>query len=271
MERTPTDRQEPAVAVDVIHWNPRKPVLPGLAGKVLPIRKKVDNFGDLIGPALVRRILSERGIDPASGADRRLFTVGSILQFAKSGDVVWGTGINGKEARLRGNPELDVRAVRGPITRRILAEAGVESPAIFGDPGLLWSRFWPREGYLDGPRRDVGVVPNLHDWKHYADDPRAIKPQGAVHEVIGRIARCDFVVATSLHGIVLAESFGIPARLIPPTAEPMHKYHDYYLGTGRPGVRIAATVAEAIEMGGEDPPAWDPEALLRAFPADLWA
>ena len=259
------------MAVDVVHWNPKRPVLPGLVGKLLPIRKAVDNFGDLIGPALVKRILADNDIHAASGADRRLLTVGSILHFARPGDVVWGSGINGKQTHLRDDLTLDVRAVRGPVTRRVLQEAGIEVPEVYGDPGLLWSRFWPREHYLDGgPRREVGFVPNLHDWKHYGSDARAINPQAPLHDVIGEIARCEFVVATSLHGIVLAESFGIPARLVPPSAEPMHKYHDYYRGTGRDGVRMAATVAEAIELGGEEPPQWDGDALLAAFPLDLW-
>ncbi|WP_345752731.1 polysaccharide pyruvyl transferase family protein [Microbacterium rhizophilus] len=258
------------MAVEVVHWNPEKPVFSGPIGRRLPFKRPVDNFGDLLGPMLVKRILSDAGIDAATGADHRLLTVGSILHFAQPGDVVWGSGINGKKRTVPDGLTLDVRAVRGPVTRRVLTEAGFDVPEVYGDPGLLWARFWPREHYVDGPRQEVGLVPNLHDWKHYADDPRAINPQGPVHDVIGRIARCDFVVATSLHGIVIAESFGIPARLLPPMTEPMHKYFDYYRGTGRDGVRIAATIDEAIELGGELAPLWDADALLAAFPFDLW-
>ncbi|GAA3655914.1 polysaccharide pyruvyl transferase family protein [Microbacterium marinilacus] len=259
------------MAVEVVHWNPEKPVFSGPIGRRLPFKKPVNNFGDLLGPMLVERLLADAGVDEATEDDRRLLTVGSILHFAKPGDVVWGSGVNGKKRGIERNLRLDVRAVRGPVTRRVLSEAGMSVPEIYGDPGLLWGRFWPREHYVaEGRRQEVGVIPNLHDWKHYADDPRAISPQGDVHEVIGRIARCDFVVATSLHGIVIAESFGIPARLLPPMTEPMHKYFDYYRGTGRDGVRMAATIDEAIDLGGEQPPQWDGDALLAAFPYDLW-
>jgi pyruvyltransferase len=219
---------------------------------------------------LVERILASERIDAAYGADKRLLTVGSIMHFAKPGDVVWGTGINGKRHGLAEHPALDVRAVRGPLTRRILQEAGNDVPEVYGDPGLLWSRFWPREHYAASADQAVGIVPNLHDWPRYSSDPRAINPRGEVHEVISRIARCEFIASTSLHGLVIAESFGIPARLVPPSTEPMHKYHDYYGGTGRPAVRVAATVDQAIEMGGETPPDWDGDALLGAFPLDLW-
>lgn len=259
------------MSVEVVHWNPRRPVVAGKLGRLVPVRRRVNNFGDLIGPALVEHLLVARGIEPAGGAARRLLTVGSILHLAAPGDVVWGSGINGKEAHLPPGLGLDVRAVRGPITHRLLREAGIEAPRVFGDPALLWSRFWPRESYADGERRAVGFVPNLHDWARHRGDPRTIAPQGDLHTIAGQIARCDLVVATSLHGIVLAESFGIPARLVPPSAEPMHKYHDYYAGTGRDEFRVAASVDEAVELGGVRPPEWDGDALLAAFPLDLWA
>ncbi|GGM18699.1 polysaccharide pyruvyl transferase family protein [Promicromonospora citrea] len=259
------------MTVEVVHWNPLRPVVPGRLGRLVPVRRRVNNVGDLLGPALVARLLAEHGVDPARGAARRLLTVGSILHLAGPGDVVWGSGVNGKEADLPPGLDLDVRAVRGPLTHRLLREAGVAVPAVFGDPALLWGRFWPREAYADGPWRSVGFVPNLHDVHRHRADPRVIAPQGELHAVVGQIARCDLVVATSLHGIVLAESFGIPARLVPPSAEPMHKYHDYYAGTGRAEVRVAASVDEAVELGGAPPPAWDADALLAAFPLDLWA
>lgn len=258
------------MAIEVVHWNPKRPVAKGLVGKILPIRRPVDNFGDLIGPVLVDRILEERSIDATTAVGNgRLLTVGSILHFAKSLDTVWGSGINGKEIRVPRS--LDVRAVRGPITHRILADAGIKAPAIFGDPALLWAKFWPRSSYTSGTTQGVGIVPNLHDYhRYYAEDPRVINPRGNPHDVIRQIAQCEMIVSTSLHGIVIAESFGIPARLVPPTSEPMHKYFDYYLGTGRPAVEIAASVSQAIELGGEVPPVWDGDLLYSVFPYDLW-
>ena len=97
-----------------------------------------------------------------------------------------------------------------------------------------------------------------------------IDPRRGVREVLGRIAASHFVVGSSLHAIVVAESLGIPARLVSSTVEPDFKYRDYYAGTGRAGFTAAATVTEAIRMGGERPPVWDRDALLDAFPSDLW-
>lgn len=255
--------------VEVVHWNPRKRVIPGPLGKLVPWRRAVNNFGDILGPLLVERVLVDCGASTQVG-DGRLVTVGSIMHLAETGDVVWGTGINGKKSLDKlAQVDLDIRAVRGPVTRRILTDMGKIVPAVYGDPALLWSKFWPRETYTEKSTQSVGIVPNLHDWSRHKNDPRAINPVGDVHDVIGQIARCDFIIATSLHGIVIAESFGIPARLIPPTTEPIHKYLDYYGGTGR-RLNIAANVDEAIEIGGEAPLDWDAAALLNAFPFELW-
>jgi pyruvyltransferase len=84
------------------------------------------------------------------------------------------------------------------------------------------------------------------------------------------IAASDFVTGSSLHAIVIAESLGIPARLITSGAEPAFKYDDYFQGSGRAGFEPAGSVKEALALGGEPPISWDSGTLLGAFPADLW-
>jgi pyruvyltransferase len=256
--------------VEVVHFNPTRK-RPGLLGRVLP-RRPLNNFGDLIGPLLVDHIATQRRlVQPRER--RRLVAVGSIMKMTEPGDAVWGTGVNGKSMDLGAAPELDVRAVRGPRTRELLRKAGTDVPEVYGDPALLWSLFWPREFYLDqNPRKRhhaVSVVPNFHD-RNSMRGPNVIDPLNDVHNVIREIAMSDFVCGSSLHGIVLAEAFGIPARLVVPGTEPSFKYDDYYEGTGRPSYSVASNVREAIELGGERPPEWSPDRLLDAFPSDLF-
>jgi pyruvyltransferase len=255
--------------VTVVHFNPRVR-RSGPAGRLLP-RRPLNNFGDLLGPLLANRIATDAGfVQPRES--RRLVAVGSIMKLTRAGDTVWGTGINGKSMDVGAAPALDVRAVRGPKTRDALVAVGMSVPEVFGDPALLWPRFWSRASYLErgGAMAPVSVVPNFHDREHVAGD-NVIDPIGSPHEVIARIARSSFVCGSSLHGIVLAEAFGIPARLIRSAHEPPFKYDDYYAGTGRPDYSAAATVEDAIDMGGEPPPLFDPEKLLAAFPYDLYS
>ncbi len=258
------------MAVEVVHFNPmRRPR--GLLGRLRP-RRPLNNFGDLIGPMLVNRVVEQNGlVQPAE--HRRLLAVGSIMRMSEPGDVIWGSGVNGKTMGTGGAPDLDVRAVRGPRTRALLQALGTDVPEVYGDPALLWPRFWPKEHYLKDElpttSRPVTIIPNYNDMAKF-DDDRVISPLGSPHEVIREIVRSEFVCATSLHGIVLAEAYGIPARLIRSEAEPPFKYDDYYAGTGRPEYRSAATVEEAVSMGGEAPLDFDAERLLQAFPSDVY-
>jgi pyruvyltransferase len=259
----------------VFSWNPRKSRLPLRLTKRLPIEigRRVNNFGDLLGPLLVSRILSMHEIDAREVVgDHRLLSVGSVLHFARDHDVIWGSGVNGKK------PEtdyvfrtLDVRAVRGPRTRAFLSDRGVEAPAIFGDPVLLLPLVAPELVTCSRTKRHrLTVVPNFNDLAAYPSTSEILDPRSPVEVCLRRIAQSEFVVGSSLHAIVVAESLGIPARLIASATEDPFKYEDYYLGTGRLEAETADNVEEALRMGGEREPVFDATQLLNAFPLDLW-
>ncbi|MGO2748736.1 MAG: polysaccharide pyruvyl transferase family protein [Pseudoclavibacter sp.] len=265
---------ENAVAVagvDVVHWNPRKLAISGPIGRLVRVRKPVNNFGDLLGPLIVKHLVDHEGKSRATQGEGgpRLLTVGSIMRLARPGDLVWGSGINGKSVEAQfALPGLDVRAVRGPLTRSRLAADGISVPEIFGDPGLLVPELFPQ--LKNAARRGVTIVPNLHDWPLFENDSRAVDPRGDLRVVIERIARSELVVGSSLHGVVVAESFGVPARLVRAGSEPLFKYEDYYEGTGRPLPRVAESVDQAIDLSGAAPLEWSPRSLLEAFPLELW-
>jgi glycosyltransferase involved in cell wall biosynthesis len=245
--------------VDAMYWSRRDEKAPHAP----------ENFGDVIGPMLVERLAPS----DVAATPRSLMTVGSILHLAPKNAVVWGSGINGKVSRhLPTQPQtLDVRAVRGPYTRAILRAAGVDCPEVYGDPALLLPELWPE--LSDGiPRGGGGVliVPNLNEMSAFGEDPRVCSPLQDLGVLAQAILTADLVVGSSLHAVVLADAYGVPARLVAPSVEHPVKYLDYLAGTGRHGTRVAATVDQAIELGGHRPPEFDLPALVAAFPADLW-
>jgi pyruvyltransferase len=242
-------------------------------GKLIPVRRAVNNFGDLLGPVLVRRMLDRLGItEDGAGPERRLVAVGSILHFAQQGDTVWGSGVNGKSFDMAYDFEdLDVRAVRGPLTAEFLRKRGIAVPEVFGDPGLLVGTLWDAQQLRgDGPLHPVTVIPNLNDYPRYQKDENTVDPRQPLETILRRIARSELVVGSSLHGVVIAESLGVPARLVRSGSEPMFKYEDYYYGSGRASFSPADTVEAAIRAGGESPLDWGAQPLLDAFPSDLW-
>lgn len=256
---------------DIFNWNPRRRTNQGL-GRLLPIRRPLNNFGDLLGPLIVRKILSDSNLSEEKGARDKLLSIGSVLHFAQNGDHVWGTGVNGKvEEKEHGFSELDVRAVRGPKTRDFLLNKGIAVPEVYGDPALLLPELFPDLLELSRNKlREYCVVPNFNDFDPRRGGSEYINPRGQMWSVLRTIVTSEYVIGSSLHGVIVADAFGIPSRRIASSHEDSFKYEDYYLGTGRAPLPPAASEREAHEMISFEPLKWDHAPLISAFPYDLF-
>ncbi len=250
--------------IDLFFWRPKEGV----------------NFGDELSRTITELMLADRGFtlsDQVSCA-RQLLAIGSVLHFAEDQAVVWGSGRNGKVPDdAHAFAALDVRAVRGPRTQEFLKKRGINAPDVYGDPALLLpvltkGRFKPSR------QKKILFVPNLNDYKEHpngldfsAHGVDTLSPKQGWNKAVEEIVQYEFVAASSLHGLIIAEAFGIPARYVRLTEqENLFKYHDYYEGTGRSLTDIAPSVPEAIEMGGMMPPVFNAKKLMDSFPYDLW-
>jgi pyruvyltransferase len=237
------------------------------------------NVGDYLSKVIVAEVLSLRDLEITDKVDKnlRLFAIGSVLHFAKSHECVWGSGVNGKiDPAMHRFSSLDVRAVRGPLTREFLRARGIDVPEIYGDPGLLMPLLFPAA--LLQPDRGTQpyiVIPHLHEApEKFADfTEQLLLPTAKPATFVSEMLRARLVVSSSLHGIILAEAYGIPAIFIDSNnGESRFKYDDYYQGTGRSNYRVAKSVESALAMGGNDLVdfAAIQRGLLDAFPWDLW-
>ncbi len=151
------------------------------------------NFGDYLSSVIVTKMAADRGffLDEARPKPARLLAMGSILHMARDGDVVWGSGVNGKiSAAGHSFRQLDVRAVRGPLTRDYLVKRGIEVPAVYGDPGLLVADLLPtRFPPAGNPDLPVVYVPYLHDRALMRGWENVISPLDPWQSVIDRISR----------------------------------------------------------------------------------
>lgn len=206
----------------------------------------------------------------AAPGNRRLVSIGSVMHLARDADVIWGSGINGKHMHEQlPFSQVDIRAVRGHLTRELLQKQGHFVPDVLGDPGLLVGELWPFMKRCE-PRYPLTIIPNLNDLRDYKASQDVLDPRSDLKACLTRIAESEFVVGSSLHGIIVAESLGVPARLISSSVEPTFKYEDYYLGSGRNGFKTAKNLNQALDLGGESPLKWDSGPLLDSFPFDLW-
>lgn len=240
--------------------------------------KKI-NFGDYLSLKLVERIVGlpvQIYEKKPVVVGKKLLALGSILYFARENDIVWGSGINGKRLIKEeySFTSLDIRSVRGPLSRAYLIENfNLSVPEIYGDPALLFPYLFPEFKKKENPSYDYIVIP------HYLEEallPKTagehiIHPTEPWNAVIEKILDSKFVISGSLHGLIVAEAYGIPAKWLRISEkEPVFKFYDYYLGTNRHCIRPAFSIKEALEMGGDTLPECDLKKLYEAFPFECW-
>lgn len=238
------------------------------------------NVGDELARVVVESMLRLQDIPPLRGGVvrvPRVFSIGSVLHFARNNDCIWGSGVNGKVTpSLHTFRALDVRAVRGPRTADFLRSRAIRVPDVFGDPGLLAPLFYPWK-YVPPAAPNIICVPHMNNSAVQLQElagkgVHICSPLQKPAAFIKALLTASKVVSMSLHGIVLAEAFGIPAVWVSGTGEADFKYLDYYEGTGRFDVRPALNLSEAIEAEGAQLPDLTTiqRSLCDTFPYDIW-
>ena len=243
------------------------------------------NLGDVLAMPIINFMLAKKGLkaDKKVKGKRHLFTVGSGGLRSFQNTTIWGTGImydglKGKwfekywDAKHR---HLDIRAVRGPLTREVYLKLGHECPEVYGDPGILMPLIYQPSN--TEKTNDYCVIPQYTTEnevrKYYTPNKIISMNTNDYKSVIDKIVSCEVVYSSSLHGIILAESYGVPAvffRGIHPIID--FKYKDYYASTGRFNVPMANSLAESF---GTTPPELPQlsnlqQGLIDSFPYDLW-
>ncbi|MGQ3385077.1 polysaccharide pyruvyl transferase family protein [Glutamicibacter sp. TV12E] len=202
------------------------------------------NFGDSVGPLLVSEIL---GVKPLNARQRlragnTLFSVGSITTSIDRDNVtVWGSGLlaplsDRQIMNLRRRKDIDVLAVRGRYTQLELeAKLGWTVPSVFGDPALLLPKYFPVPRRDPSDSKSISVV--LH-WEHakYLDTAEEninfINVGDDARLVVEQIASSSVCISSSLHGIIVAQAYGIPWIWLQVSDHKLHssnfKFDDFF-------------------------------------------
>ena len=237
------------------------------------------NLGDAISPVIVEHLLKEKGMTLEMEVDAtcHLCAVGSVITAGAQDATIWGSGILNPKLLYRAKDRrLDIRAVRGPVTRALLMEYGYDVPAIYGDPAVFMSEVYQPKSrkkthhygfvvHKDGSTRLKGIGSSSYSYK-FID----IKTEDYAR-FIDELVSVDCVVSTSLHGVILAETYGVPAILMMPERDFM-KYEDWYEATGRSSYPIAKSLVDLDLIEPPPVPNLDGmrEALRQAFPYDIF-
>ena len=167
----------------------------------------------------------------------------------------------------------DVRAVRGPVTKLILDISGYTCPEVFGDPAVLMKLIYQPKSIKK--EYEVSVIYHLfHKSASHKDGIHYIDTETSDYKFfIDEIVKSKVVISSSLHGIILAETYGVPAIFLSEGMdEEIIKFFDWYYSTGRYNIVMAQSLEEALEMQPMEIPQLDKmrQDLIDAFPVDLW-
>lgn len=172
--------------------------------------------------------------------------------------------------------KLDIRCVRGPYTKQILSNAGYECPDVYGDPAIIMPLIYNPK--VD-KQYDVSVIThignngvngNLLD----INGINKIEIQTDDYEYfVTEIKKSKKVISSSLHGIILAEAYGVPAIFAAHNVmNEIMKFYDWYESTGRANFQIASSIEMALEMEPKEIPKLDRmrDVIMDKFPYDIY-
>jgi pyruvyltransferase len=196
------------------------------------------NVGDLLNEYLIPRISGRPIVKVKRAILPHLRGIGSVLGSASALSHIWGSGsIDGAVPQRRLNA-AKIYALRGTHTLEVVNRNLDDdlSGLPLGDPALLMPLF-----FVPPPVRPqwIGIVPHFSDEeriRHYLAQIkpgpfRVIsvrqKPEAFVSELYG----CEAVFSSSLHGLILADAYGIPNKWITVSDKLLggnFKFSDYY-------------------------------------------
>jgi len=212
---------------------------------------KSHNWGDALNPVLVQYL---SGLKPfrvhkyiKNPKNEPIYTViGSILDWVPlennkilKNTVIWGTGFISENGRLQGKPK-QICAIRGPLSRENILKTGISCPEIYGDPALLYSKIYRPD---ISKKYKLGIIPHFVDKKNillkkFEKNPeiKLIDIEGPINSVVDQVCSCKYIASSSLHGIIVADAYDIPALYIKLSENIIgegFKFKDYFGSVGQ--------------------------------------
>ena len=189
------------------------------------------NFGDLFTPDIIKAF----GYEPikTTAQQSKIVGVGSIIGAVPDSynGVILGSGIISPKSEKK-LPDATFAAIRGELTKKVM---GLSSNVPTGDFGILASKLYRTKT----KRYKLGIVPHYVDrfnpWvyqinKQFGDSCCIIDVQGSARRVSEQISECEMIISSSMHGIIVADSYNIPNVWIQLSDKVIgngFKFHDY--------------------------------------------
>ena len=206
------------------------------------------NFGDELSKFITYSLIDKNKynlIYNQKNCNLNIVCIGSYLHKTVSNCYVFGSGIRTPSNGNKYN-NLNVSAVRGPLTKKFLEDKGVKCPNIFGDPALLLPIFY-KPNLIKNLANKIGIIPhksnyNLYKKKSFKDYFYLISPTDKWENVIDRIYSCKYIISSSLHGLICSDAYNKPNLWLDEYKidEGDFKFKDYFESQKRSYIKISS-------------------------------
>jgi pyruvyltransferase len=192
------------------------------------------NFGDWLTPYFLAK-LTKIKIEWVRPAEAELFGCGSIVEAIPEGftGTILTSGIMHETTQRPDLASANLLGLRGPLTAERIGDLnGVQ----YGDLGLLCRLFAPRVH----KQYEVGVIPHYVFSDREYPGHHVIKVTSGIEHVVREASKCERILTSSLHGVILADALGI---------ENKWEYTDRVFGKGFKFRDYASALGEEITPG----------------------
>ncbi len=242
--------------------------------KYYKCNKNDGNFGDEMSPLLISKITGREVVNTSNSKEKSIIAIGSYIQKANNNDIIWGSGVRTVDQPTE-YTNLIVKAVRGPITKKYLENLSIDVPNIFGDPGLLYPKFFNISENVEYTNK-IGFIPHYTSLEYYENEKlssniKIISPTDNPNIVLSKIKSCKYIISSSLHGLIMADSFNIPNYWLYDRKlnEGILKFEDYFASQNRQ-IKMHNNINNVLLSSSEDyGNKINLNALLDSFPKEL--
>lgn len=207
------------------------------------------NFGDELSKVITEKLINKNKyklVYNTKYIQLNIVCIGSYIHMATNNTYIFGSGVRTPDNLENGHiyNNLNVCAVRGPLTRKYLINKNIYVPEIYGDPALLLPLFYkPKK--ITKLCNKIGIIPHKSNYHNYINNYDSaifylINPCDKWNNVINYICSCKAIISSSLHGLICSDAYNIPNVWLDEykLTEGEFKFKDYFASQKRDYIKI---------------------------------
>jgi pyruvyltransferase len=207
------------------------------------------NFGDELSKFITYSLINKNKYELVynqKDIPLNIVCIGSYIHVAKNNYFIFGSGVRTPNNIENGHKynNLNVCAIRGPLTKDFLENKNINVPNIYGDPALLLPNIY-KPDINNLLKNKIGIVPHKSNYNKYFNKIDTsifylINPTDKWEHVINNICSCKAILSSSLHGLICSDAYNIPNLWLDEfkLQEGDFKFKDYFSSQKRKYIKI---------------------------------